>query len=346
MVVGIDLGMTNTRACYFVNGQKRLLKFAGGMDMLPSVIYTEDGGKVIVGQKALYKGQIEPSRMISLSEAYRRTSELNKLWKCGEQIFTAAGIAAEILREVRQRLIRNARLDENEDIGAVIAVPVYFDDNQRNEIRRAGAAAGFKVMRILEKPTAAAIEALHGRQLDKKILVIDIGFSAFELSVLDKNYTIIATDGNPIGGDDFDRAIQQEFIRRIEEDTGIKLTDAKSAGLDDAYYQSLMSQLLDEAHNVKEFLSEVTEETVTVMMPNLTTLGGQYYVYESDFTRKDLERVCKPLFDKIFNRLNDFVNVEDIGHVILAGGTCSIPYIKERIERDLGIKPEEDLPLS
>ena len=66
MVVGIDLGMTNTRACYFVNGQKRLLKFPGGMDMLPSVIYTEDGGKVIVGQKALYKGQIEPSRMYSV----------------------------------------------------------------------------------------------------------------------------------------------------------------------------------------------------------------------------------------------------------------------------------------
>lgn len=80
--------------------------------------------------------------MIHLSEAYKRTSGLNKLWKCGEQIFTAAGIAAKILREVRQRLIRIVQLDENEDIGAVIAVPVYFNDNQRDGIRRAGVAAG------------------------------------------------------------------------------------------------------------------------------------------------------------------------------------------------------------
>ena len=140
MVVGIDLGMTNTRACYFDNGRKKLLKFAGGVDKLPSVLYTEDGGKVIVGQTAQYRGKFSPWRMIRLSEAYRRTSGLNKLWKCGERIFTAAGIAAEILREVRQRLIRNECLDENEDIGAVIAVPVYFNDNQRDGIRRAGVA--------------------------------------------------------------------------------------------------------------------------------------------------------------------------------------------------------------
>ena len=356
MVVGIDLGTTNTLACYFVNGKKKLLKFAGGATMLPSVIYTEDGGKVIVGQTALNKGIMEPSRMIRSAKTYIGNFELNKTWTCGGRTYTPTDVATEVLKEVRQRLVRNMRLSDDAEIGAVITVPAYFNDNQRDETRKAGEAAGFKVMWILEEPTAAAIEAVHERQLDKKVFVVDIGGGTFDLSVLEADhakhtYTAIAIDGDDrLGGDDFDRAIQQELIRHIEDDTGIKLTDAKSAGLDDADYQSLMSRLLIEARNVKERLSEVTEETVT--LPNLTTLGGQNYDLDFVFTRKALERVCKPLFDRIFDSLNDFVSgnkkfkLEDIGHVILAGGTCFIPHIKEQIEHDLGIKPDDSLQLS
>ena len=356
MVVGIDLGTTNTLACYFVNGRKKLLRFAGGATMLPSVIYTEDDGKVIVGQIALNKGVMEPSRMIRSAKTYIGNFELNQTWTCGGRTYTPTDVATEVLKEVKQRLIRNARLDENAEIGAVITVPAYFNDNQRDETRKAGEAAGFKVMWILEEPTAAAIEAVHERQLDKKVFVVDIGGGTFDLSVLEADhakhtYTAIAIDGDDrLGGDDFDRAIQQELIRHIEDDTGIKLADAKSAGLEDADYQSLMSRLLIEARNVKEALSDVEECAVT--LPNLTTLGGQNYDLDFVFTRKALEKVCKPLFDRIFNSLNDFVNdnkkfkLEDIGHVILAGGTCFIPYIKERIERDLGIKPDDSLQLS
>lgn len=356
MVVGIDLGTTNTLACYFVNGRKKLLRFAGGATMLPSVIYTEDDGKVIVGQAALNKGLVEPSRMIRSAKTYIGNFELNKTWTCGGRTYTPTDVATEVLKEVRQRLIRNARLDENAQIGAVITVPAYFNDNQRDETRKAGEAAGFKVMWILEEPTAAAIEAVHERQLDKKVFVVDIGGGTFDLSVLEADhakhtYTAIAIDGDDrLGGDDFDRAIQQELIRHIEDDTGIKLTDAKSAGLDEAGYQRLMTRLLDEARHIKESLSDVAEDKVT--MPNLTTLGGQDYDLDFVFTRKALERVCRPLFDRIFDSLNDFVSgnkkfkLDDIGHVILAGGTCFIPYIKERIERDLGIKPDDSLQLS
>ncbi|MBR2773695.1 MAG: Hsp70 family protein [Selenomonadaceae bacterium] len=356
MVVGIDLGTTNTLACYFVNGRKKLLKFAGGSNMLPSVIYTDDDGKVIVGQVAQSRGEFNPSRMIRSAKTYIGNFELNKTWTCGGRTYTPTDVATEVLKEVRQRLVRNMRLSDDAQIGAVITVPAYFNDNQRDETRKAGEAAGFKVMWILEEPTAAAIEAVHERQLDKKVFVVDIGGGTFDLSVLEADhanhtYTAIAIDGDDrLGGDDFDLAIQQELIRHIEDDTGIKLTDAKSAGLDDAEYQSLMTRLLTEARNVKEGLSDVTEYSVT--LPNLTTLGGQNYDLDFVFTRRALERTCKPLFDRIFNSLNDFVSgnkkfkLEDIGHVILAGGTCFIPYIKEQIERDLGIKPDDSLQLS
>ena len=358
MVVGIDLGTTNTLACYFVNGRKKLLKFAGGATMLPSVIFTDEADNVIVGQAAQSRGIMEPKRMIRSAKTYIGNFELNKTWKCGNRTYTPTDVATEVLKEVRKRLVRNMRLDENEEIGAVITVPAYFNDNQRDETRKAGINAGFKILWILEEPMAAAIEAVHERRLDKKVFVVDIGGGTFDLSVLEADhdnhvYTAIAIDGDDrLGGDDFDNAIQHEFIRHIEDDTGIKLTDAKSAGLDESDYNSLMNRLLVEARRAKEELSGDDVLDCNVTLPNLTTLGGQPYDLDFVFTRKAMEKTCKPLFERIFNQINDFVTdndkftLEDIGHIILAGGTCFIPYIKERIERDLGIKPDDSLQLS
>ena len=358
MVVGIDLGTTNTLACYFVNGRKKLLKFAGGATMLPSVIFTDKDNKVIVGQVAQSRGIMEPARMIRSAKTYIGNFELNKTWKCGGKTYNPTDVATEVLKEVRSRLVRNMHLDETEEIGAVITVPAYFNDNQRDETRKAGIAAGFKVLWILEEPMAAAIEAVHEMHLDKKVLVVDIGGGTFDLSVLEADhdnhvYTAIAIDGDDrLGGDNFDEAIQKEFVRHIEDDTGIKLTNAKSAGLDESDYNILMNRLLVEARRAKEELSEDGVLECSVTLPNLTTLAGQPYDLDFVYTRKAMEKTCRPLFERIFNQINNFVtgnkkfSLQDIGHVILAGGTCFIPYIKERIERDLGIKPDDELPLS
>ena len=359
MVVGIDLGTTNTLACYFVNGRKKLLKFAGGATMLPSVIFTDEADNVIVGQAAQSRGIMEPNRMIRSAKTYIGNFEQNKTWKCGNRIYTPTDVATEVLKEVRRRLVRNMHLDENEEIGAVITVPAYFNDNQRDETRKAGINAGFKVLWILEEPMAAAIEAVHEKQLDKKVFVVDIGGGTFDLSILEADhanhvYTAIAIDGDDrLGGDDFDKAIQRELIRRLEEDTGIIFTNAKSAGLDEGDYNSLMNRLLVEARRAKEELSGDGVLDCPITLPNLTTIGGQPYDLDFVLTRKAMEKTCRPLFERIFNQINNFVTknadlftLEDIGHVILAGGTCFIPYIKERIERDIGLKPDDELPLS
>lgn len=356
-VVGIDLGTTNTLACYFLKGKKRLLKFGGDKPtMLPSAIYTNEDGEVVVGQVALNRGVLKPSHMIRSAKTYIGNFELNKKWTHGNKTYNPTDVATEVLKEVRRRLVKNLKLNEDEEIGAVITVPAYFNDNQRDETRKAGEAAGFKVMWILEEPTAAAIEAVHEKQLDKKVLIVDIGGGTFDLSVLEANhenhtYEVIAIDGDDrLGGDDFDEAIKQEFIRHIEDDTGVKLTDAKSAGLEEHEYQILMNRLLVEACTAKEKLSEVQECSVT--MPNLTTLGGKNYDLDFVFTRKAFEKTCKPLFDKIFRQINNFAKknkkfkLSDIGYIILAGGTCFIPRIYEQIEADLGIKPNDSLPLS
>jgi len=356
-VLGIDLGTTNTLACYFVKGKKHLLRFGtGGATMLPSVIYTAKDGTVKLGVEAENNGESDPQNMIRSSKTYIGNFELNKTWTCNGKTYTPTDVATEILKKVRSEFVKRMRLQGDEKIGAVITVPAYFNDNQRDETRKAGTAAGFHVMWILEEPTAAAIEAAQEKHLDKKVMVVDIGGGTFDLSVLEANpakhtYRAIAIDGDDrLGGDDFDKAIQNELIKHIEDDTGVNLTDFKTAGMSPAKYGKLINRLLTEARYAKEHLSEVTEYEVN--LPNLTTLGGKNYNLDFILTRRALERICKPLFERIFNQLNSFAkknknfSLDEIGHIILAGGTCFIPYIRERIANDLGIVPDDELPLS
>ena len=252
--------------------------------------------------------------------------------------------------------MKRVKLDEDAEIGAVITVPAYFNDNQRDETRKAGEAAGFNVMWILEEPTAAAIEAVHEKQLDKKVFVIDIGGGTFDLSVLEADhenhtYRAIAIDGDDrLGGDDFDKIIQQKLIRKIEDDVQIMLDDADTAMLDETEFNKLMNRLLIEARKIKEGLSET--EQYEINLPNFARFDGKDYSLDFTMTRAEFDEICQPLYDKIFTKLNHFAKennnfwLDEIGHVIMAGGSCYIPYIRERIAADLGIVPDGDLDMS
>ncbi len=355
-VLGIDLGTTNTLACYFVNGKKRLMKFPPGETMLPSVIYVDDYGKVTVGQIAQNQGIMNPENMISSAKTYIGNIELNKTWQLGIRNFTPTDVATEILKEVRRQFIKRARIDENAEIGAVITVPAYFNDNQRDETRKAGEEAGFRVMWILEEPTAAAIEAVHEKQLEKKVLVIDIGGGTFDLSVLEADhkkhtYRAIAIDGNDrLGGDNFDKLVQKRLIRQVEDDANINLESADTAMIDELEYNRLKNRLLMEARRVKEELSDMQQ--CEINLPNVAKFDGKDYSLDFILTRAEFDTICAPLYDKIFKKLNRFAKennkfgLEEIGHVIMAGGSCNIPYIRERIAHDLGINPDGELDMS
>lgn len=350
-VVGIDLGTTNTLACFFRNGRKELVKFAGE-PLLPSVLYVDKNGKTYIGNKALTRGATDPRNMVRSSKKYIGDYE-REPWNLNGKKFTPTDVATEILKEVRANFVRTVDCDPSEKIGAVITVPAYFNNNQRNETRKAGKAAGFEVMWILEEPVAAAIEVIHEDQFDKKVFVVDIGGGTFDLSVLEADeqqhiYNEIDKDGDPqLGGDDFDDALVKRLIKIIEDDSGKDLSSPQAAGLEESDYYYKKNKILKAAQKAKKELSGDSEETDI----EIEDIFNDYDL-EMTLTREEFNSICAEIFDKIFARTKRFVDnskqfkIGDIGKIILAGGTCYIPLIGETIEKMFGIEPESDLEKS
>ncbi|MBR6713549.1 MAG: Hsp70 family protein [Selenomonadaceae bacterium] len=350
-VVGIDLGTTNTLACFFRNGRKELVKFAGE-PLLPSVLYVDKSGKAYIGNKALNRGATDPRNMVRSSKKYIGDYE-KEPWNLNGKKFTPTDVATEILKEVRANFVRTVDCDPSEKIGAVITVPAYFNNNQRNETRKAGQAAGFEVMWILEEPVAAAIEVIHEEHFDKKVFVVDIGGGTFDLSVLEADeqqhiYKEIDKDGDPqLGGDDFDEALVNRLIEIIKDDSGKDLSSLSSSGLEESDYHRKRNILLKAAQRAKKELSGDSEESDI----EIEDLFDDYDL-EMTLTREEFNSICGEIFDKIFARTKRFVDnskefkIDDIGRIILAGGTCYIPLIGETIEKMFGIEPDSDLEKS
>ena len=350
-VVGIDLGTTNTLACFFRNGRKELVKFAGE-PLLPSVLYVDKNGKAYIGNKALHRGATDPRNMVRSSKKYIGDYE-KEPWNLNGKKFTPTDVATEILKEVRANFVRTVDCDPSEKIGAVITVPAYFNNNQRNETRKAGKAAGFEVMWILEEPVAAAIEVIHEEHFDKKVFVVDIGGGTFDLSVLEADeqqhiYKEIDKDGDPrLGGDDFDEALVNRLIEIIKDDSGKDLSSLSSSGLEESDYHHKRNILLKAAQRAKKELSGDSEESDI----EIEDIFDDYDL-EMTLTREEFNSICAEIFDKIFARTKRFVDnskkfkIGDIGRIILAGGTCYIPLIGETIEKMFGIEPDSGLEKS
>ena len=336
--VGIDFGTTNTIVCYFVEGEKKFL------NPLPSVIFTDDKGEISVGLAAQNNGALQPENMITSAKKFIGNLEIDKTWNCNGYIYNPTDVAAEILKEVRRRFIEQNNLAENAEIGAVITVPANFNDNQRNEIRKAAETAGFEILWILEDSTAAALETFYEQKLDRKILVVDIGGGAFDVSLLEtdgKNYRAIDIDGEDnFGGDDFDRVIFRRIISQVEDELKLNLSDAFTAMIIETEYNKLLNRLMIEARRIKEFLT--TSERAEIHLKDLAKFDGKNYSLNFILTRKEFDEICQPLYDRIFDTLEDFVTdnenfkLNEIGYVILAGGTCKIPYIQQKFSDTLG----------
>ncbi len=338
--IGIDFGTTNTLACYFVDGAKKFLP------TLPSVIFIDEEKNISVGLAAQNKGAVQPENMITSAKKFIGNLELNQIWNCNGYNFNPTDVAAEILKEIRRRFIEQNNFEENIEIGAVITVPTNFNDNQRDEIRKAAEIAGFEILWILEDSTAAAVEIFHDKPTDKKILVMDIGGGNFDLSILEtenQTYRALAIDGeNNFGGDDFDRLIFEKLIYKIEDDLKLNLSDAYTAMIPETEYNKLINRLNIEARRLKENLS--TSERCEIHLQDLMKFDGKSYTLKFTITRADFDELAFPLYEKIFDKLKTFINenveVEEIGHAILIGGTCQIPYIRQRFLEEFKITPE------
>lgn len=338
---GIDLGTTNTLACFLRKGKLRLAKFPGSGKLIPSVLYVDERKKVYVGDIAKKRMSLDPQNGIRSSKTDMGNAA--KIWNCHGLTFTPTEVATEILKAVRQAVIKALKCDDDAVIRAVITVPAYFNSNQRDETKKAGQAAGIEVLQIITEPMAAAVAAGQDLELDKKILVADLGGGTFDLSVLEADnlhhtYRALDIDGDRhLGGDDFDKCLQNHFIQKIEKDCGMDMSSVEVSGFEPGSYYSILHSIQDAAEMAKTELSE--QEETEVIIPELFQYGEKAYNFKETLTRNQFDAICQPLYDKIFTRVRRFISQsqkftpDDIATIVLAGGSCYIPYIQAEMRK-------------
>lgn len=336
--VGIDLGTTNTLACYMKGSKPEIIKFPGG-SMLPSILYLEEEGTVLVGEKARKKGVYDPLNMIRSSKT--EMGNFEKEWVLRGKTFSPTDVAVEILKEVKRGIIKKTRSEENTEIEAIITVPAYFTSNQIDETKKAGEKAGLIVLGIVSEPRAAAIANIRELGIeDKKIFVVDLGGGTFDISILEANkrqYNTLAVDGDRrLGGDNFDERIYDYIRNQIEDDLGMDLSSQQSSGLSYGEYYSMLGRIQDAAIEAKKELSD--DSVHNVNLPNLFPYKNESYSLDMDISRDEFYSRCSDIFDKISDRIkkvfddNENLEISDIDYVVLAGGSCYIPKIKEDVE--------------
>lgn len=351
--VGIDLGTTNTLACCRVKGKMKLIKFKGGKTMLPSVLYIEkqeDGSiKEVVGKAAKMKGLEDPNNCISSSKTYiGLTGSRKKTWTCHGKTYTPTDVAARILEEVHKKVRAEYDLEDGDIVQAVITIPAYFTSTQSDETKKAGERAGMEVLRIITEPVAAAVSAAEGEE--GKIFVVDLGGGTFDVSVLEigKKYKTLDIGGERhLGGDDFDEILIAYFLKYIEDDLSIDLSDLEASGLSYENYYIMMSKIRNAAIETKEELSESEEYEINI--PALFTYGNNHtYDFSMTVSREEFNELCKPLFDKVIHVIDETVKksnkfkIDELKRIYLVGGSCYIPKIQEDVEEYFGMAPGSD----
>lgn len=356
--IGIDLGTTNTLVCMELKGKPKCLKFKScASTLLPSVLYYNNG-KVEIGRVAIENGILNPKNMIRSSKTFMGE---NKVWTIDGRIFSPTDVATEILKEVKNTVLINIKrlgLDANTTIDTIITVPAYFSANQIEETKKAGLKAGLNVKRIITEPMAAAvayISDIGSEDSAEKLFVMDLGGGTFDLSLLQYNpitqeYETLCVDGDRnLGGDDFDNLLIKELQKYIFDEIGLDLTDLEKSKLSYTEYQKIQAKLKKASENAKIELSN--SEQVTISIPNLCTYRNKDYDFDIELTRDEFNDICTPLFNKIFNRVNFFIknnniNINEIWRVALVGGSCNIPYIRDKADKIFPNKVFSDLDLS
>ncbi len=349
VILGIDLGTTNSLVAYVKDGKPYCLRGADGKHTLvPSVLHFTPQGEVLVGNAAREKLATDPANTIYsvkrlMGKSYRDVADLQGFLgykiidddteslvkiRVRDRFFTPIELSAEILRALKRRAEEELRTPASK---AVITVPAYFNDNQRQATRDAGRLAGLDVLRIVNEPTAAALA--YGIGLDpthtETIAVYDLGGGTFDISILKIHegiFEVLSTHGDTfLGGDDFDRALMMLLLPQL----GIS---EEAIASDKALGQVLRLQ----AERVKKALSSQDH------------FEGELLGKAVHLTRQDFEAAIEPLvqrtLDSCANALRDaHLRPEDIEKVVLVGGSTRVPLVKERVAAFFGRKPFDSL---
>lgn len=334
VIVGIDLGTTNSEVAVVKNGAIKILE-ENGKATFPSFIGLDADGELLVGQEARNQYAARPEQTIRSIKRKMGTPEKIPL---GDQSFTPPELSAMILTALKQRAEKELGQAVER---AVITVPAYFNDAQRNATREAGELAGFKVERILNEPTAAAFayELDHREQKTKTILVYDLGGGTFDVSILRMENDVVevlATHGNThLGGDDFDQQILERALAAFAEQH--PKTEITSAGK--------VRMLLD-CEQLKIALTDQAAASLINMAVPLE--DGTTRAFEWHVTRREFEEWAEELYTSTLDSVHTALSAASLkahmlDEIILVGGSTRTPLVADLLERELGLKPRGDI---
>ena len=332
-VIGIDLGTTNSCMAVLEGGEPVIIPNAEGGRITPSVVAFKDGERLI-GEVAKRQAITNPQKtVISIKRHMGTDYKVNIDGKA----YTPQEISAMILQKLKADA--EAYLGEKVD-KAVITVPAYFNDSQRQATKDAGRIAGLEVLRIINEPTAAALAYGLDKEEDQTILVFDLGGGTFDVSILelgDGIFEVKATSGdNHLGGDDFDQVIIDYLADKFKNETGIDLRQDSMA----------LQRLKEAAEKAKKDLSSVT--TTTISLPFITADATGPKHLEETLTRAKFEELSAHLVERTLGptrqALKDAgLEPKDIDKVVLVGGSTRIPAVQEAIKKLIGKEPHKGI---
>ena len=333
-IIGIDLGTTNSCVAIMEGGNVTIIPNSEGARTTPSVVNIKDNGEVVVGEIAKRQAVTNPTSTVSSIKTHMGSDYKVEIF--GKK-YTPQEISAKIL----QKLKKDAEAYLGEEVKeAVITVPAYFTDSQRQATKDAGTIAGLDVKRIINEPTAAALAYGLEKKKEEKVLVFDLGGGTFDVSVLeisDGVIEVISTAGNNhLGGDDFDNEIINWLVTEFKKETGIDLSNDKMA------YQ----RLKDAAEKAKKELSTLMETSISLPFITMDATGPKHL--EMKLTRAKFDDLTKHLVEATQGptktALKDAnLDTKDIDEILLVGGSTRIPAVQEWVENFFGKKPNKGI---
>ena len=328
-IIGIDLGTTNSCVSVMEGGEAKVIANAQGIRTTPSVV-AFNGDEITVGEAAKNQMVTNPNTVSSIK---RHMGTSYKQDVNGKK-YTPQEISAMILQNLKKTAedYLGAKVEK-----AVITVPAYFNDSQRQATKDAGKIAGLEVARIINEPTAAALAyGIDKTDKEQTVLVFDLGGGTFDVSILnlaDGTFEVISTSGdNFLGGDDFDKKISDYIVGEIKKQFNLDLSNDKMA----------LQRIKTEAERVKKDLSGLTQTTIMLPFISMTATGPVNY--QSTLTRAKFDELTRDLVERtlvpVRKALKDAkMTANDIDQVLLVGGSTRIPAVQEIVKKELGKEP-------
>ncbi|MBN1374392.1 molecular chaperone DnaK [Candidatus Dojkabacteria bacterium] len=361
-ILGIDLGTTNSVMAIMEGGKPVVIPNSSGSRLTPSIVAIDENGERLVGQAAKAQSIINAENTIysvkrligrkfddkeTQTDIKRMPYETRKAKNGGVEVkmsgkwYTPQEISAMVLQKMKA--------DAEEYLGdkiteAVITVPAYFDDSQRQATKDAGKIAGLEVKRILNEPTASTLAYGLSQKADQKIAVYDLGGGTFDISILeigDGVYEVLSTNGDThLGGDDFDAKIMDMLAKEFKDEQGIDLSEDKTA----------LQRLKEASEKAKIELSQSEKTTINIPFITADAKGPKHL--KRDFTRAELEKLVKELVDSSIEPCKKALadaklKASDVGEVLLVGGMTRMPLVQKTVkeffekEPQKGVNPDE-----